>query len=73
MDQCFLEVERATRLLNQIGSGKKIVKVETTEDTIVYSGITHTGFVSPSLSGEDLVIMSMIGRVSDGTQDGSST
>jgi hypothetical protein len=40
------EVERAARLLNDIGAGKNIVKVDTTEDAIVYSGVTHTDFVS---------------------------
>lgn len=41
------EVERAAKLLRDVASGKKITEVETSEDTIVYTGgITHTQFVS---------------------------
>ena len=48
------EVERATRLLNEFGAGKVIVKVETKEDVLVYSGITHTDFVSSDSSSLDM-------------------
>ncbi len=65
-----LEVERAVRLLNEVGAGKKIIKVETTEDTIVYSGTTHSEFVSLHLSSyEDLFrVPSVSGQSSDRTQ-----
>lgn len=39
-------MERATRLLNALGTGKEIAKVETVEDIIVYSGVTSAEFVS---------------------------
>ena len=39
------EVERAARLLRDIAKGKKIVNVDSNEDTIVFSGITHAEFV----------------------------
>ncbi|OBZ78938.1 Formamidopyrimidine-DNA glycosylase [Grifola frondosa] len=38
------EVERATRLVRDIALNKKIVKVETVEDTIVFSGVSHNIF-----------------------------
>lgn len=40
------EVERAAGLLRTIAQGKEITDVEAVEDPIVYSGITHTDFVS---------------------------
>lgn len=42
------EVERAARLFHERGNGKIISKIETTEDTIVYQGTTHSEFVSSS-------------------------
>jgi hypothetical protein len=43
------EVDRAKNLLNTVAAGKRIEKVETVEDTIVFSGTTHEDFVrSPS-------------------------
>ncbi|OCH92660.1 hypothetical protein OBBRIDRAFT_811507 [Obba rivulosa] len=39
------EVERAARLVREVALHKKIVQIETTEDSIVYSGTTHTEFV----------------------------
>ncbi|KAK0246386.1 AtMMH-1 [Armillaria nabsnona] len=38
------EVERASKLIRTVGLGKKIVRVESFEDAIVYSGTTHTEF-----------------------------
>ncbi|KAI0735590.1 AtMMH-1 [Earliella scabrosa] len=38
------EVERAARLLRDTALGKKVVQVETTEDTIVFAGVTHDQF-----------------------------
>ena len=39
------EVERATKLLRDISKGKKVVDVDTTEDTIIFAGVTHEEFV----------------------------
>ena len=39
------EVERAAKLLRDISKGKKVVEVDTTEDTIVFAGVTHEEFV----------------------------
>lgn len=39
------EVERATALIRSVACGKVIVRVETSEDTIVYTGTDHTEFV----------------------------
>ena len=41
-----IEVERAAEVITMVGGGKKIERVETTEDTIVYTGVTHQEFVS---------------------------
>ncbi|KAJ2933571.1 hypothetical protein H1R20_g3519, partial [Candolleomyces eurysporus] len=38
------EVERAAKLLRDIAKGKKITRVETFEDSIVFSGTTHQEF-----------------------------
>ena len=40
------EVERAAEAITAVGAGKVIERVETNEDTIVYSGCTHEEFVS---------------------------
>ena len=40
------EVERATKFIRDTATGKKIARVETVEDTLVYTGgITHEQFV----------------------------
>lgn len=39
------EVNKAVNLINRIGVGKVIQKVETVEDTIVFAGTTHDDFV----------------------------
>ena len=46
-DGCLVitEVERAAKLLRDISKGKKVVDVDTTEDTIVFAGVTHEEFV----------------------------
>lgn len=41
-----LEVERAAEIITMVGAGKTIEKVETEDDDIVYTGITHEEFVS---------------------------
>ncbi|KAJ3575910.1 hypothetical protein NP233_g776 [Leucocoprinus birnbaumii] len=56
------EVERATRLLNETGAGKMIVKVETAEDALVYSGATHTEFAE-TLTGRKLIQAHRYGKV----------
>ncbi|KAL7285833.1 hypothetical protein ACG7TL_000942 [Trametes sanguinea] len=40
------EVERAAKLLREVATGKAIIDVEAVEDTIVFSGISHTEFVA---------------------------
>lgn len=66
----FAEVERAIRLLNEVGAGKMIVKVETTEDAVVYSGTTHSEFVSQVLSSfsHQISIPYVVGQSFDRTQ-----
>ena len=44
------EVEKAASLVRTVALGKTIVKVETAEDAIVFSGVTHTDFVSPLIT-----------------------
>ena len=45
-----LEVERAAKFIRTTATGKKITRVETVEDTIVYTGgITHEQFVGSQL------------------------
>lgn len=42
----LLEVERAAKFIRTTATGRKIARVETAEDTIVYTGgITHEQFV----------------------------
>lgn len=41
----FPEVERATKLLRGVAVSKTIVDIEAAEDTIVFSGNSHTEFV----------------------------
>ncbi|KAF7784546.1 hypothetical protein Agabi119p4_711 [Agaricus bisporus var. burnettii] len=56
------EVERATRLLNALGADKKITKVETADDTIVYSGVTSTEFAA-CLTGRKVIRAHRYGKV----------
>ncbi|KAK0198976.1 hypothetical protein F5146DRAFT_920022, partial [Armillaria mellea] len=46
------EVERAAKLIRTVGLDKKIVRVESFEDAIVYSGTTHTEFVRSRISND---------------------
>ena len=39
------EVERAVRLVRSVATGRRISKVVTVEDTIVFSDLVHTQFV----------------------------
>lgn len=44
------EVERAAKFIRDTATGKRITRVETVEDTLVYTGgITHEQFVSGPL------------------------
>jgi len=44
--ECLIEVERAAKFIRTTATGKKITRVETAEDRIVYTGgITHEQFV----------------------------
>ncbi|XP_006453744.1 hypothetical protein AGABI2DRAFT_41042, partial [Agaricus bisporus var. bisporus H97] len=56
------EVERATRLLNALGADKEITKVETADDTIVYSGVTSTEFAA-CLTGRKVIRAHRYGKV----------
>lgn len=50
-----LEVEKAAKLLRDTAVGKIVTKVETIEDTIVYTGTDHLQFVRILSSSIDLV------------------
>ncbi|KAM5531508.1 hypothetical protein V8D89_014833 [Ganoderma adspersum] len=56
------EVERAAKLLRDISQGKKVVDVETTEDTIVFAGVTHEEFAK-ELSGRSVKDVQRYGKV----------
>ena len=52
-----LEVERAAKFIRTTATGKKITRVETAEDTIVYTGgITHEQFVRSSVRFQNLYL-----------------
>ena len=51
------EVEKAASLVRTVALGKTIVKVETAEDAIVFSGVTHTDFVSPLITDFSLCFL----------------
>ena len=46
--QASSEVEKAAQEVRRAGKGKEIVKVDTEDDPIVFSGVTHAEFVSSS-------------------------
>ncbi|TBU58805.1 hypothetical protein BD310DRAFT_818463, partial [Dichomitus squalens] len=56
------EVERAARLLREVAKGKIIVKVDSDEDAIVFSGITHVDFAS-EVSGRAVKDVQRYGKV----------
>ncbi|CAL1696716.1 unnamed protein product [Somion occarium] len=56
------EVERATALIRSVACGKVIVRVETSEDTIVYTGTDHTEFAK-ELTGRSVVDAARYGKV----------
>ncbi|KAI0757407.1 Formamidopyrimidine-DNA glycosylase N-terminal domain-containing protein [Daedaleopsis nitida] len=56
------EVERAAKLLRDIAPGKTITQVDTTEDTIVFAGITHEEF-SQELQGRVVKDVQRYGKV----------
>lgn len=43
----YLEVERAAALVRSVAKGKVIHHADTSEDELVYSGLTHYEFVRP--------------------------
>ncbi|KAJ6626922.1 AtMMH-1 [Mycena sp. CBHHK59/15] len=56
------EVERAKKLLNTVAVGKVIEKVETVEDTIVFSGTTHSDFAK-ELTGRTVENAGRYGKI----------
>jgi formamidopyrimidine-DNA glycosylase len=44
-NELFTEVERAAALIRELGKGRTIERVETTEDRIVYGDLPHGDFV----------------------------
>ncbi|CUA78279.1 formamidopyrimidine-DNA glycosylase [Rhizoctonia solani] len=57
------EVERAARLTHHVAAGRKIDKVETFEDTIVYTGgITHHDFAK-EITGRTVLNVGRYGKV----------
>ena len=44
----LIEVERAAKLLRELTLGKTVVKVDSVEDAIVFTGATHEQFVGQS-------------------------
>jgi len=43
------EVERAAKLLREEAKGRTVTRVQTFEDSLVFSGITHGEFVSAAV------------------------
>ncbi|KAF8665157.1 hypothetical protein AX16_000622 [Volvariella volvacea WC 439] len=56
------EVERAAALIRDVGAGKIIERVETKEDVIVYSGMTHQDFAK-EITGRKLIDARRYGKV----------
>ncbi|KAJ7923007.1 AtMMH-1 [Mycena leptocephala] len=56
------EVNRAKNLINKVGRGKIIEKVETVEDTIVFAGTTHDDFAK-ELTGRTVESAERYGKV----------
>ncbi|KAI1797500.1 Formamidopyrimidine-DNA glycosylase N-terminal domain-containing protein [Ganoderma leucocontextum] len=56
------EVERAAKLLRELARGKRVVNVDTTEDTIVFAGVTHEEFAG-ELSGRIVTDVQRYGKV----------
>ncbi|KAI0040806.1 AtMMH-1 [Auriscalpium vulgare] len=56
------EVERAAKLLRSLALNKRIQKVETTEDTIVFSGTTHDDFAA-EITGRTVKEVGRYGKV----------
>ncbi|KAF9072700.1 AtMMH-1 [Rhodocollybia butyracea] len=55
------EVERAVRMIRRIGLGRTIKRVETTEDSIVFSETTHTAFIK-ELTGRKITGVKRYGK-----------
>ncbi|ESK95566.1 formamidopyrimidine-dna glycosylase [Moniliophthora roreri MCA 2997] len=56
------EVERAAKLIKHVGLGKKIQRVEATEDTIVFSDITAEEFTA-ELTGRQITDVKRYGKI----------
>ncbi|KAG8830091.1 hypothetical protein FRC17_005454 [Serendipita sp. 399] len=56
------EVEHAANVIRSVAKGRKIHKVSTTEDTIVYTGTSHTEFAE-QLTGKTLIDTGRYGKV----------
>ncbi|KAK7694198.1 hypothetical protein QCA50_001378 [Cerrena zonata] len=63
------EAEKAAKLLRDIAAGKVIIKVETTEDNIVYSGTDHLQFAK-ELTDRKVIDAARYGKVFYLTLDG---
>ncbi|BGP13748.1 hypothetical protein JCM10213_006421 [Rhodosporidiobolus nylandii] len=55
------EVERERRRLERLAKGKRIARVETKEDTIVFSGTTHAAFAT-ALEGKTVKEVKRLGK-----------
>ncbi|TRM62394.1 DNA glycosylase/AP lyase [Schizophyllum amplum] len=56
------DVERAVREIRLVGLGKEIARVDTHEDAIVYTGVTHQDFAD-EVSGRIIVQVGRYGKV----------
>ncbi|KAF8488177.1 hypothetical protein JB92DRAFT_3090830 [Gautieria morchelliformis] len=63
------EVERAASLTREIAQGRVIERVETTEDALVYCGITHDEFAN-AITGREVKGVGRYGKVFYITLDG---
>ncbi|TCD66762.1 hypothetical protein EIP91_000953 [Steccherinum ochraceum] len=56
------EVERAKELVKSVAKGKTIIRVDTVEDPIVFSGVSHTDFAK-ELTGRKVADVARYGKV----------
>ncbi|OJT13229.1 hypothetical protein TRAPUB_10248 [Trametes pubescens] len=61
-NDAYWEVERAAKLLREVAVSKTIVDVETVEDTIVFSSVSHTEFAT-ALKGRTVEDAQRYGKV----------
>ncbi|KAG5723165.1 hypothetical protein E4T56_gene236 [Termitomyces sp. T112] len=55
------EVERATEVIREVAIGKRIEKVETTQDEIVFSEVAHTEFAQ-EITGRKVIRVGRYGK-----------